>query len=253
MRDSSLNETEYLIHQIRAFLDAGNYDNEQLSNVTLLMDNICRPDMDSSYPISVNIDVAKYSNVTGKENRCRAIDESLDAMYGVFRRASLNKSEPLDFSSIQFYSDPANKAASYNLTDLINTSWIKSETILEQVCVITNSVKDYVQLRSSNSTAQDRSTQQQVGVLGTVLELIDRILEPLLGLQKRLYWDSNNRVELVVSGLNHGLVSIRDGLSKGYRSTRERIVNVFSSSSNSTSTPAMINKTEVVTKPSINL
>lgn len=219
-----MNETEFLVHQIRAFLDAGNYDNEQLSNVSLLMDNICQlppedsANQDSTYPISVNINVTQYSNASGKAYRCRAIDESMDAMYSVFRRAALNKSEPLDFSVIQFHPNATNKAATYNLTDLINTSWIKSDTLLEHVCKISDSVKLYVQMRSSNSTVQDRS--QQNGVFSTLMDLIDRILDPILGVQKRLYWDSNNQVELIASAIG-----------KGFRNTRARIVGLFSSAS----------------------
>lgn len=224
-----MNETEFLVHQVRAFLDAGNYDNEQLSNVSSLMDNICQlppednANQDSTYPISVNINVTQYSNASGKAYRCRAIDESMDAMYSVFRRAALNKSEPLDFSVIQFYPNATNRAASYNLTDLINTSWIKSDTLLEHVCKITDSVKLYVQMRSSNSTAQDRA--QQSGVFTTLMDFIDRILDPILGVQKRLFWDSNNQVELIASAIG-----------KGFRNTRARIVGLFTSASNTTNT-----------------
>jgi len=240
LRDSSLNETEYLVQQMRVFLDQANYDNEQLANVSALMDNICRSDLDSSYPISVNIDVTKYNNNgTGKENRCKAIDEALDSMFVVFKRASVNKSEPLDFSVIQFYPNASNKAASYNLTDLINTSWIKSETILEHVCKITDSVKDYVQARMSNSKAQDRSQQQQGGYFSTLLDIINNILEPLLGFQKRLYWEGNNMLESGYSRISYGLGSLRSGIGNRYKNTRDRISNLFSSSQSANSTLAL--------------
>lgn len=221
---------------MRNFLEQGNYDNEQLANVSALMDNICRSDMDTSYPISVNIDVEKYSNNgTGKVIRCKAIDEALDAMFHVFRRASLNKSEPLDFSVIQFYPKPNDTTASYNLTDLINTSWIKSDTILENVCKITDAVKEYVQSRASISSAQDRSQQPHSGILHSLLEMIDRILEPLLGLEKRLYWEGNTRYELGYARISNGLGTLRDSIGYTLKSTRSRVAMIFSSSANSTS------------------
>lgn len=246
-----MNETEYLVQQVRSFLDQANYDVEQLSNVSQLMDTIClpsahsSPNTDSSYPISVNIDVNKYANLTGKYNRCRAIDEALDAMYPVFKRAALNRSEDLDFSVIQFYPNATNRAAFYNLTDLINTAWIKSETILEHVCRITDSVKDYVRVRTTNSTLQERSTQQQqpVGVLGSILGLIDRVLEPIFGLQRRFYWESTNRMEQLQVQISRGVGNIRDGFGTRLRSARDRLGNIFSSSQTNSTSPTNTNGT----------
>lgn len=238
LRDYSLNETDFLAHQIRVFLDQGNYDNEQLANLSALMDNICRinDSPDSNYPISVHIDVNKYSNTNnsnvGKENRCKAIDEAMDSMYYVFRRAAWNRSEPLDFSVIHYYPNATNKAASYNLTDLINTSWIKSDTILEHVCSITDSVKSYIRSRSSNSTAQDRSQQQSSGVWNNLIELLDRLLDPILGFNERLLWEGSNRLEIIQTRIANGLGSIRDGLTSRYKTTREQVSGLFSNRTN---------------------
>jgi len=217
------------------------------------MDNICRSDIDQSYPISVHIDVNKFSNnhTDGKANRCQAIDDALDSMYYVFKRAALNRSEPLDFSTIQFYPNITDRSAYYNLTDLINTSWIKSETILEHVCNITDSIKRYVQARISSNTnttlssngsgnnnkAADKRTEQQpprVGVFTTIFDIIDRFLDPILGLQKRLILESNSRLELMQNRLSSGLGSIRDGFGTRIKSTRDRLSSIFTSSSNST-------------------
>lgn len=212
------------------------------------MDNICRSDIDQSYPISVHIDVNKFSNnhTEGKANRCQAIDDALDSMFYVFKRAALNHSQPLDFSIIQFYPNASDPSAYYNLTDLINTSWIKSETILEHVCNITDSVKRFVQARmaapssnstgaagsSSSSTAQKRNEQQpRAGVFTTIFDLIDRLLDPILGLQKRLMWESNNRLEMVQNRLSSGLGTIRDGFGTRIKSTRDRLSHMFTASS----------------------
>lgn len=237
MKDNNLNETDYLMQQMRVFLDQANYDNEQLANVSALMDLICYgPEVDSNYPVSVHVDLKKYENSTGKQNRCKAIDEAMNAMFGVFKRAAFNKSEPLDFSVIHFYPDPVNTNASYNLTDLINTSWIKSDALIESVCNITKSVKDYVAIRTSNSTAQDRSQQQHTGLINSFIEFLDRLLNPILGLQKRLYWESNNRLEQAYVTIGGQLSSLRNNLGRTYKNTRERISGVFSSSESTSST-----------------
>lgn len=236
LKDYNLNETEFLRHEMKVFLDEANFDNEQLTNVTALMDQICRDNERADeirYPISANLDVNKYSNASGKVNRCRAISEVLDAMYPVFKRASLNKSEPLDFSVIQFY-NATDKLHSYNVSDLINTIWIKSETPLDLVCEITDSVKSYVKYRTSNSTAQDRS-QLNKSALQTLLDFIDRLLDPILGIQKRLYWESSTRYEQAYLGLANQLSSLRDGFGKRYSSTRKHLANMFFASTNSTS------------------
>lgn len=253
VKDSSFNETDYLTHQIRTFLDQGNYDNEHLNNVTVLMDDICLADRpESSYPISVHLDVNKYNGTTGKEHRCRAIDEAMDSMYYVFKRAALNKSEPLDFSVIKFYPNATDRSAYYNLTDLINTSWIKSDTILENICKITDSVKDYVRSRSSNSSAQKRS--EPSSALSSVLDFLDRLLDPILGLQKRIYLESTNRFEQMQTRISSGLGTIRDGLGRGVKSTRGMVSNLFTSSSNVTrsavNSTMAVNSTFVV--PAVN-
>ena len=233
-----MNESEFLAHQIRVFLDQGNYDNEQLQNVTALMDSICRPgDSDSSYAISSAIDVGKYTNGNGstsaKQYRCNAIDEALDSMYPVFRRAALNSSEKLDFSTIQFFPNKS-EPMSYNLTDLINTSWIRSEMILESVCNITEPVKEYVRMRTSNSTAQDR-LQQQRATSSSIMEFIDRVLDPIFGSLKRLSWEGSNRAEQIMAMLSHGFGSVRDGVGRGLSSTGKQVANLFSfMSTNST-------------------
>lgn len=206
------------------------------------MDNICRSDIDTSYPISVHIDVNKYNGTAGKENRCRAIDEAMDSMYYVFKRAALNKSEPLDFSVIQFHPNATDKSAAYNLTDLINTSWIKSETILEHVCRITDSIKEYVQLRASSSVAQKRF--ERTGVVSSLIEFLDRLLDPILGLQNRLYWESSNRFEQIQTRISSGLGSLRDGIGSRVKSTRDRVSNLFSS--NSTTTRSTLNSSLLV-------
>lgn len=237
MRDSTFNETDYLIEQVKVFLNQTNYDNDQLNNVTALMDSICRrSESEQNYPISLNIDVDKYSNpTTGKYNRCRAIDEAMNAMFGVFKRAAYNRSEPLDFTVIEFYPNATNKAANYNLTDLINTSWIKSDFMLEQVCKITDSVKEYVSQRTNDLDRMDKSQiksqTQQSGMINSLIEFLDRLLNPILGLQRRLYWEGNNRFEIAYSTIGNGLSGLRNGLGRTYKNTRERISGVFSSSS----------------------
>lgn len=220
-----LNETEFLIHQIKVFLDEGNYDNEQLANVSMLMDNICRPNIDTSYPISVHIDVNKFANASGKQNRCNAIDDAMDSMYYVFRRSALNRSEPLDFSVILFYPNETDRSATYNLTDLINTSWIKSETILEHVCGITTATKNYIQSKTTNSTAQARSEPlSQAGRVRALIDYFNSWLDPILGLQKRLYWESTNR-----------LGQFQSRVGSGFQRARQTI---FGSARNSTTTAA---------------
>lgn len=206
------------------------------------MENICRGESDADlYPISVNIDVDKYTNGSiGKENRCKAIDEAMDAMSAVFKRAALNSSEPLDFSVIHFYPNASNKAASYNLTDLINTSWIKSETIIEHVRKITGSGKDYVAHISDRR--QDPSTIKTFGQ--RFMEFIDRLLEPILGQQRRLYWESTNRYEQIYSGLSNQLAHLRSGIGHQYKS----LVKVFSASSVSNSTNSSLNTTNNLNK-----
>lgn len=232
LKDHSLNETEFLVQQMRVFLDQANYDNEQLQNVSALMDNICqRGEPGAEYPISAHINVTLYNDPKiGKHHRCKAIDEAMDSMFTVFKRAAFNKSEPLDFSTILFYPESNDKNIYYNLTDLINTSWIKSDTMLESTCKITDAVKEYVLAHTSNSTAQDRSHQQQSGFINSLIEFLDRLLNPILGLQKRLYWEGNNRFEMVYSTIGNQLTNWRNSLGKTFKSTREHITGVFGSS-----------------------
>jgi hypothetical protein len=236
------NETEFLVNQIRSFLDQGNYDNEQLANVSSLMDTICRTSAEPSYPISVHVDIQSFNSSTNpnaKATRCRAIDTALDSMYHVFKKAALNHSEPLDFSSVLFYPNETDRSAFYNLSDLINTSWITSEVVLEHVCSITNATKEYVQMRSSNSTAQSRR-QDSARVSTALFELVDSLLEPFLGLQKRLYWESTNRLEFLQTLLSSGLSSIRSGIGSGLSRTRSFM---WWSRTNSTSS-TLTNSTE---------
>ena len=224
-----LNETEFLIHQIKVFLDEGNYDNEQLANVSMLMDNICRPNIDTSYPISVHIDVNKFANASGKQNRCNAIDDAMDSMYYVFRRSALNRSEPLDFSVILFYPNETDRSATYNLTDLINTSWIKSETILEHVCGITTATKNYIQWKANNVTAQPRSESLgQASRFSSLVDYINYWLDPVLGLQKRLYWESTNMWGQFQSRLGSGFQRARQTI---FGSARNLTSTLFTSGS----------------------
>lgn len=261
---------------MKTFLDQGSYSNEQLSNVTALMDDICRAESDTNYTVSTHIDINKFHNnhTEGKANRCQAIDDSLDSMYYVFKRAALNRSEPLDFSMIKFYPNATDRNSSYGLVDLINTSWIQSDTLLEHVCNITDSVKRYVQERAaavtnstssssspspaaaaassssagvgsisgSSSTIADKRAEHQprrvVVVFNTVFDMIDRVLDPILGLQKRLMWETTNSLQMTQNRISSGLGSIRDGFGYTIKSTRGRLSNIFSSSSSSNSTSA---------------
>lgn len=246
LKEYNLNETEYLQHQMKVFLDQGNYNNEHLANITSLMDSICRTDggQDVRYPISSSLDVDKYTGISGKGNRCKAIDEVMEAMYPVFKKVSWNNSEPLDFSVIQFYNS-TDKQFTYNVTDLINTIWIKSDTPLDLVCEITNPIKHYAASRSRNLATDQR--QASKGVFSTVLDIIDRLLDPILGLQKRLYWESNTRYEQVYLGLANQLGSLRDGFGKRYNSTVSRLSNMLGRSANSTviANSTMVNSTSL--------
>lgn len=221
-------ETDYLIQKIRLFLDQANFDHEQLTNVTALMGDICHDKDD--YAVSKYIDVSKFENATGKTNRCQAIDDAMDAMYFVAKRAALNHSYPLDFSMIQFYPDETNHSISYNLTDLINVSWIKSETTIEQVCFITQATKEYVSMRTSNATAQAR-VESPAGPISLLVEYLNRLLDPILGLQKRLYWEGANRFGQFQSRLSSLTIgSIRNGYGKLVRTNATNNVAVNSSS-----------------------
>lgn len=209
-----MKETEYLIDSMKVFLDQANYDNEQLANVTRLMDVICR--QEGEYPISVHLDVDKYNGTGGsaKLNRCRAIDVALDAMYPIFKRAAYNNLEPLDFSTILFYPSQ-NFSETYNLSDLINTSWIKSQTEIENICKITNAVKDYAAHLSSKSTG-GRRLSSSGGILSNIVALFDNyFLEPYFGFTKRLYWEGSNGYETVYNGISSQMGSIKNGLGKG--------------------------------------
>lgn len=247
LKNVEMNETEFLVNQMRLFLNEANYQNEQLLNISALMDNLCRPEPDADYPISLNIDVNMYNHsISGKENRCNAIDQALDSMFVVFRRAAVNKSEPLDFSVIQYYPN-SNNNESYNLTDLINTVWIKSDTQIEHVCKITNSLKDYVTTRIGNSTTQAR-IEKPTSAFESLMDLIDRLfLEPLLGLQKRLYWEGNNRIESVYSAMSNQFGNARRGIGSGYNGTRNYLTNMFTSPSPANkTTPLIINSTTAI-------
>ena len=233
LNNTKLNSTEYLVHQVKTFLDAAYYDRDQLENVTELMDLICQNNgnNEQSYIISGNIDVSRYESTkdneeaqkAAKQARCNAIDTALDSMYPVFKRAATNKSEPLDFSVIRFHPNASSTSVYYNLTDLINTSWIKANFMVDDVCKITDSVKLYVHSRASTSAAQDRSQQQPPGLFYTLLDIIDGYLDPILGLQKRLYWESTNRLEMVYNSVSYQLSKARN-----------RVVNIFSAAANST-------------------
>lgn len=202
------------------------------------MNTICRPETDIEYPISLNIDVNKYNNTqNGKLSRCNSIDEALDAMYPVFKRAAYNRSEPLDFSVIRFYPKSSSNDF-YNLTDLINTSWIKSDTQIEHICKITNSVKDYAAASIRNSSALDRDDKSRVGYLTSVYELVDRlILEPYFGLSRRIYWESNNRYEMVYQGISNQVGNFRHGVGRGYNRLSSMVWGNRLSTNSSSSVP----------------
>lgn len=242
LTSKNLNETEFLIHQIGLFFDEARYNNEQLLNVTQLMDEICRQEPDAEYPISAFINVNMYNHsIIGKENRCHGIDQALDSMYFVFKKAALNNSEPLDFSVIRYFPGPVvNQTESYNLTDLINTIWIKSEAPIENVCAITNSVKRYVLAHTSNSTDIKREGKSS-SVFESFFDMIDRVfLEPLLGFQKRLYWEGNNRLEVIYAVLSNQMGNLRNEVGSVVKGTRGYLSSMFSSTpskkSNLTST-----------------
>lgn len=234
LKDANMNETEYLIHQIRLFLDEANFDNEQMNNVSKLMDSICQQtEVEGSYAVSMHIDVNKYDSANvnttakgAKENRCRAIDESMDAMRVVFKRSVFNKSEPLDFSSIKFYPNPKDRSAFYNISDLINTSWIKSEAVLDLVCHITDSVKDYVKLKTAKSQPQERfAAEQSKGVLSYLMDFLSRILDPILGNQRRLAWEGSNRFEMVAMSVRRGLSSTGQAVSSFFTRANSTLTN----------------------------
>lgn len=190
---------------MRLFLDEANLDNEQLANVSSLMDSICIRSDAEAYPISVHLDVEKFSNAkngsnVGKMLRCKGLDQVMDNMYVAFKRSALNKTEPLDFTGIKFYTDAA-KQNYFTVIDLINTIWIKSEAHLELVCRITDSVKTYVQQKSAKLKIENRA-QRPSGVTSYMADIINSILDSLLGLQKRLYWESTNRYEQLWSRLS---------------------------------------------------
>lgn len=242
-KESNLTETDYLVNTMEAFLDEANLENEQLLNVSALMDNICRTapseNADLNYPISLNIDVNKYSNSTNKPNRCAAIDDIFASMYPVFKRAAYNKSEPLDFSVIKFYPDSKNKAAYYNLTDLINTSWIKSETVLENVCRITDSVKAHVNLLVAKSSPQKRAeNQKSVGFFMSIFNYFDALLEPIFGLSRRASWISAEFYERSTNRAKSTFNSATSAVNSGLKKTTSSITGLFRSSANSTSKAA---------------
>jgi hypothetical protein len=221
-----LNETEYLTNQIKSFLDHADYDNEQLANISSLIDTICLSNNidPSPYLISVHVDIPSFNssiNTNAKDTRCEAINKVADTMYHVFRRAALNRSEPLDFSSIRFYPNETDKSAFYNLTDLINISWIMSEVALEKVCSITDATKDYIKAKSSSLNAQPRQQNSDKASSNSFLDLFNRFLERILGIQKQFYWESTNRFEYIQSRLSNGLSSVRDGIGYGLGRTRD--------------------------------
>lgn len=236
LKDSKHNETDYLVNQMTAFLKEGSYDNEQYANVTALMNDICQINANQTYAVSVSIDVEKYTNASGKPNRCKAIDMALDSMFYVFKRSAMNKSEPLDFSSIKFKADKGGSDSFYNLTDLINTSWIRSETVLEHVCNITDSIKEFVRNQSFNSTAQDRS-QSSNSYLTSIVEYLNQLLDPIFGFQRRLYLEGTNRIQRIYYSVGNGVATISSGVRKGVREAGQRVYHTFvPSQANLTST-----------------
>lgn len=148
----SWNKIEYLIYRITDLLDQGNFKPEQLANLARLASDICRADT-SQYELSPYIDLELFVDPkTSVAARCQAIDVTMDAMYPVFRRSMLDKSVPLDFSIIQFHADPSsNETATYNLTELINTTWLLSPISFAQICKITDSIKEYVEAKMVGS------------------------------------------------------------------------------------------------------
>lgn len=232
LKNSKLNESEYLLSTMRYFIDQGHYDNEHLANVSLFLDTICKPGFEKvmAYNMTTNIDPDLYRSEKGKKKRCRAVEVSLDSIYEIFRRPALNHQEPMDFSEPQFYANETMKLAhkGYNLSDLINVAWIMSETPIDHTCSLTNSLKSYIAEKSANSTAQDRS-QQASGTassyMSSLANFMNRLLDGLFGIQRRVYWESTNRGEQLFHGLGNF-----------YKGTRERVVGLFASKTNTSST-----------------
>lgn len=240
-----MSDTQFLVNEMKTFFDQGNYDNEQLANVSALMDSICRLQGNSQYEVSVGINVSLYEDpVRGKENRCNAIEQAMDAMYHVFRRTALNRSEPLDFSSIQFYSNATDRSSTYNLTDLINVSWIHSSIEVEAVCKITDPIKEYVAMRSSNATVQVRADAPlRGGPVSALVELMNRWLDPILGLRRRLYWESSNRLSQIQTRLSSGMGSVRDAIGSSLGRTRERLFGSLTNATRSSASELPTNST----------
>lgn len=249
---ANVSETDYLINQVRSFLDQANLDNEQMANVSALMDKFCVHDLqDGNYPISQAIDIDKYN---AKSERCQAIDDAMDAMFLVLKRAAFNRSEPLDFSTIQWHPQANDTKNFYNLTDLVNTSWIKAGVTLDDTCRITDSVKEYAEMRRNRYSVQDRN-QQPVGVLRSLMEFLDSYLNGLLGVQKRMLLDTMTRFEMLQQSIGNQLGNLRQGIGKGYEVTRKRVRSLVaprSQQANSNPTMKSLNATSSVVGAQLN-
>lgn len=250
MKHGNLTESAYLVRQVITFLEQGSYENEQLASVTALMDRICQTGNSSSYTISTNINIDQYSNETGKVNRCRAIDEALDPMFYVFRKAALNKSEPIDFSTIVFRANSSDPERKYGLIDLINTSWIKSEAPLQTICMITDGIKAYTQ-GPRKTPAQDRSQSVEQNYAQRLYQFLNGLLDPVIGFQRRLYLDSTNRFELFTTSLGNGYEVVRSGVAKGFSNARSRVGQVFGYNSTLVNQVNRMNNTQSVIKSNL--
>lgn len=236
--DKSMNETGYLLKQMTNFLDYADFDNEQLANVSHLMDAICLKNS-VDYPISTKINTTLFRD--SKKARCQAIDDAMNQMYPIFKRASANKTEKLDFSSILFYTNLTNKSmsSSYGLVDLINTSWISSNTTVEKVCSLTNKLKSFVSTKIASKPAQRRGLEQmpqQNKFVTSVRDLFSTFLDNFLWLQRRAYWESSTRLQQLIANFELGASS----LANGARSIGGRLFRIAS----------VANSTKVVVLPS---
>lgn len=271
LKEFNRTESDYLVDTFNNLLDQGQYTTEQLRNVSMLLEKICEPNNNGTrYAISLYLNTTRYSNPTSdgnanvsddssavyantaKLNRCTAAEFVMNELYDLFKHAAVNKSATLNFGSKHYYENSTSNMTVaeleqfYTLPDLITTLWIKSEESNEAVCNITSAINNHAKLLISKSKPDSRSGQQ-TNSLTSFLGYVDRVLDPILGFQRRLYWEGSNVLETAQERLG----SLRGAMGGFLRSTRNRLMSPFRASSNSTA-PANKNSTLRITNATAN-
>lgn len=172
---------------MKTFLNTADYLPEQTTGLMTLFDDICG-DKYSEIPVSDAVPLKLFK--TDKAVRCKAIDDAMDRMYPIFKSAAFNKSERMDFSTIMFpNTTDSTYVGYYNLSDLILTSWIHSNTSITNVCSITDQMRGFLNRKTGERREYNVSTHQTM--TSTLMAYLESFIDRFISMNRSAYWEGS--------------------------------------------------------------